>query len=151
MLIALTYLGTQWSLNAIADKFGVSESTVHVTIRRVLDFLLSINEREIRWPNDEEAARKSVRFARLLVVTASRLACQTSSVPLMDAMFASQEPQSARRTTTTGRSSTPSSSRLFVMPTWCSLTYSLASQAQNRTPGCWRKFSIRRGSVEVRR
>ncbi|KAL3183242.1 hypothetical protein MRX96_034291 [Rhipicephalus microplus] len=27
MLIALTYLGTQWSMNAIADKFGVSEST----------------------------------------------------------------------------------------------------------------------------
>ncbi|KAH8036781.1 hypothetical protein HPB51_005270 [Rhipicephalus microplus] len=32
-------------------------------------------------------------------------------------MFASQDPQSVRRTTTTGRSSTPSSSRLFVMPT----------------------------------
>ncbi|KAH7957946.1 hypothetical protein HPB51_028065 [Rhipicephalus microplus] len=65
MLITLAYLGTQWSMNAIADKFGVSESTVHVAIRRVLDFLLSISEREIRWPNDEEAARNKRAFRAL--------------------------------------------------------------------------------------
>ncbi|KAH8021958.1 hypothetical protein HPB51_019602 [Rhipicephalus microplus] len=65
MQIALAYLGTQWSMNAIADKFGVSESTVHVAIRRVLDFLLSISEREIRWPNDEEAARNKRAFRAL--------------------------------------------------------------------------------------
>ncbi|XP_049267550.1 uncharacterized protein LOC119377433 [Rhipicephalus sanguineus] len=65
MLIALTYLGTQWSMNAIADKFGVSESTVHAAIRRVLDFLLSISEREIRWPDREEAARNKRAFRAL--------------------------------------------------------------------------------------
>nr|XP_037272857.1 putative nuclease HARBI1 [Rhipicephalus microplus] len=52
-------------MNAIADKFGVSESTVPVAIRRVLDFLLSISEREIRWPNDEEAARNKRAFRAL--------------------------------------------------------------------------------------
>ncbi|KAH7987069.1 hypothetical protein HPB51_026561 [Rhipicephalus microplus] len=65
MLITLTYLGTQWSMNAMADKFGVSESTVHVTIRCVLDFLLSISERKTRWPNDKEAARNKRAFRAL--------------------------------------------------------------------------------------
>ncbi|KAH8029102.1 hypothetical protein HPB51_022666 [Rhipicephalus microplus] len=46
-------------------QVGVSESTVHVAIRRVLDFLLSISEREIRWPNDEEAARNKRAFRAL--------------------------------------------------------------------------------------
>lgn len=38
---------------------------MHVAIRRVLDFLLSISEREIRWPNDEEAARNKRAFRAL--------------------------------------------------------------------------------------
>ncbi|KAH7964276.1 hypothetical protein HPB51_027487 [Rhipicephalus microplus] len=52
-------------MNAIADKFGVSESTVHVAIRRVLYFPLSISEREIRWPNDEDAALNKRAFRAL--------------------------------------------------------------------------------------
>ncbi|KAH8027133.1 hypothetical protein HPB51_002287 [Rhipicephalus microplus] len=64
-LFRLQRCTTEWSMNAIADKFGVSESTVHVAIRRVLYFLLSISEREIRWPNDEDAARNKRAFRAL--------------------------------------------------------------------------------------
>ncbi|KAH7934794.1 hypothetical protein HPB52_000491 [Rhipicephalus sanguineus] len=58
------------TMNTIADKFGVSKSTVHAAIRRVLDFLLSISEREIRWPDREEAARNKRAFRALDVVGA---------------------------------------------------------------------------------
>ncbi|KAL1431609.1 hypothetical protein MTO96_002238 [Rhipicephalus appendiculatus] len=49
------------SMYQIADKFDVSESTVHVAICRVLD-LFSISAREIRWPDREEKERTKRAF-----------------------------------------------------------------------------------------
>ncbi|KAH7966082.1 hypothetical protein HPB49_013624 [Dermacentor silvarum] len=65
MLIALTYLGTQASMYSIADKFDVSESTVHSAICRILGFLLSIGAREIHWPDHDEGARNKRAFQAL--------------------------------------------------------------------------------------
>ncbi|KAL1441969.1 hypothetical protein MTO96_008117 [Rhipicephalus appendiculatus] len=38
VLIALTYFGNQSSMNCIADRFDVTESSVVLCLRRVLDF-----------------------------------------------------------------------------------------------------------------
>ncbi|KAH7949472.1 hypothetical protein HPB49_011036 [Dermacentor silvarum] len=65
MLIALKYLGTQASMYSIADKFDVSESTVHSAICRILGFLLSISAREIHWPDHDEGARNKRAFQAL--------------------------------------------------------------------------------------
>lgn len=46
----------------IADKFDVSESTVHLAIRRVVNFLFSISSREIRWPDRDEKERTKRAF-----------------------------------------------------------------------------------------
>ncbi|KAH7955747.1 hypothetical protein HPB52_003618 [Rhipicephalus sanguineus] len=65
VLIGLTYLGTQTTMYAIADKFDVSEWSVHGAIRRVLDFLISISERETKWPDGNDIARSKRAFHAL--------------------------------------------------------------------------------------
>ncbi|XP_077553666.1 uncharacterized protein LOC144168586 [Haemaphysalis longicornis] len=65
VLLALTYIGTQSTLYRIADKFDVSESTVHAAITRVVGFLLEISAREIRWPNVDERERIKSSFLSL--------------------------------------------------------------------------------------
>ncbi|KAH6945030.1 hypothetical protein HPB50_006917 [Hyalomma asiaticum] len=65
-LIALSYIGSQQTMYQIADKFNVSESSVHVSICRVLNFLFSISEREIRWPDHDEKERNKAAFSKLV-------------------------------------------------------------------------------------
>ncbi|KAK8762319.1 hypothetical protein V5799_026415 [Amblyomma americanum] len=65
MLIALTYIGTQTTMYQIADKFDVSESTVHAAISRILDFLFSISKREICWPDPDERQRSKAAFCQI--------------------------------------------------------------------------------------
>ncbi|XP_049522253.1 putative nuclease HARBI1 [Dermacentor silvarum] len=65
VLITLTYLGTQTTMYAIADKFDVCESSVHTSIRRVLDFLMCISAREIKWPNGNDVVRSKRAFRAL--------------------------------------------------------------------------------------
>ncbi|KAL1468251.1 hypothetical protein MTO96_025559 [Rhipicephalus appendiculatus] len=50
----------------IADKFDVSESTVHAAISRVLDFLDFISAREICWPDRDERERNKRTFMKLV-------------------------------------------------------------------------------------
>lgn len=66
VLIALTYIGTQSTLYFIADKFDISESTVHAAITRVVDFLLGVSTREIRWPDVDERENTKRSFRSLL-------------------------------------------------------------------------------------
>ncbi|XP_037564034.1 putative nuclease HARBI1 [Dermacentor silvarum] len=66
LLIALTYIGTQQTMYHIADKFDVSESTVHGAISRVLDFIFSISAREICWPDRDEKERSKRAFSELV-------------------------------------------------------------------------------------
>ncbi|XP_037567405.1 uncharacterized protein LOC119447091 [Dermacentor silvarum] len=61
-LIALSYLGTQNSMYRIADTFDVSESSVSLCLKRVLDFLFNISEEVIAWPSDQERANIKARF-----------------------------------------------------------------------------------------
>ncbi|KAL1481390.1 hypothetical protein MTO96_034497 [Rhipicephalus appendiculatus] len=53
-LIALSYLGSQTSMYKIADTFDVSESSVSLCLRRILQFLFSISAEIIRWPTGAE-------------------------------------------------------------------------------------------------
>lgn len=46
-LIALSYIGTQCTMYMLADKFNVSESSVHTAVYRVVGFLTSISRRAI--------------------------------------------------------------------------------------------------------
>ncbi|KAH7971599.1 hypothetical protein HPB52_000342 [Rhipicephalus sanguineus] len=62
-LIALSYLGTQNSMYRIADTFDVSESSVSLCLKRVLEFLFSISEEVIAWPSDQERANVKAGFA----------------------------------------------------------------------------------------
>lgn len=62
-LISLSYLGTQNSMYRIADTFDVSESSVSLCLKRVLDFLFSISDEVIAWPSDQERANIKAGFA----------------------------------------------------------------------------------------
>lgn len=61
-LIALSYLGTQNSMFRIADTFDVSESSVSLCLKRILDFLFCVSDEVIAWPNDEERANAKAGF-----------------------------------------------------------------------------------------
>ncbi|XP_077551224.1 uncharacterized protein LOC144164844 [Haemaphysalis longicornis] len=65
LLIVLTYIGTQSAMYRIADKFDVTESSVHLAINWVLAFLYSISAREIRWPDADERGRMKRTFFSL--------------------------------------------------------------------------------------
>uniref|UniRef100_A0A224YV12 Nuclease harbi1-like protein n=1 Tax=Rhipicephalus zambeziensis TaxID=60191 RepID=A0A224YV12_9ACAR len=49
-------------MNCIADRFDVTESSVVLCLRRVLDFLLDISAEVIAWPNDAQMNRSKARF-----------------------------------------------------------------------------------------
>ncbi|KAK8787336.1 hypothetical protein V5799_022886 [Amblyomma americanum] len=57
MLIGLTYLATQMTVNHIADKFDVAESSVEVCLNRLLEFLFIISAEIIRWSTPAERER----------------------------------------------------------------------------------------------
>ncbi|XP_037513266.1 putative nuclease HARBI1 [Rhipicephalus sanguineus] len=61
-LVVLSYLGSQSSMYSLADRFDVSESSVHTCIERVLDFLNSISEEVISWPDSHEQERIKTGF-----------------------------------------------------------------------------------------
>ncbi|KAH9364185.1 hypothetical protein HPB48_015665 [Haemaphysalis longicornis] len=61
-LIGLRYLATQMTMNHIADKFDVAESSVQNSLNRLLDFLFSISEEVIRWPTETERERSFQAF-----------------------------------------------------------------------------------------
>ncbi|XP_077534883.1 uncharacterized protein LOC144146829 [Haemaphysalis longicornis] len=62
-LIALVCLGSQVSTYAIADKFNVTESSVHACVTRVIHFLHTINAEVISWPSSvEEVTRIKAGF-----------------------------------------------------------------------------------------
>ncbi|KAH9366940.1 hypothetical protein HPB48_002455 [Haemaphysalis longicornis] len=62
-LIALVYLGSQVSMYAIADKFNVTESSVHACVTRVVHFLHAISAVVISWPSSvEEVTRIKAGF-----------------------------------------------------------------------------------------
>ncbi|KAH9375888.1 hypothetical protein HPB48_008962 [Haemaphysalis longicornis] len=51
-LAILTYLGNQCNMYSIADRFDISESSVHACIERVLNLLHSLSAEVISWPYD---------------------------------------------------------------------------------------------------
>ncbi|KAH9371793.1 hypothetical protein HPB48_000077 [Haemaphysalis longicornis] len=48
-LVVLTYLGNQCNMYSIADRFDISESSVHACIERVLNLLHSLSAEVISW------------------------------------------------------------------------------------------------------
>nr|XP_050046279.1 uncharacterized protein LOC126543184 [Dermacentor andersoni] len=61
-LIALVYIGSQMSMYAIADKFDVTESSVHACVSRVIYFLHAISGEVICWPSSVEVNRIKAGF-----------------------------------------------------------------------------------------
>ncbi|XP_064475755.1 uncharacterized protein LOC135389651 [Ornithodoros turicata] len=56
MLMTLSYLGFQDPIVKIADKFNTTESAVHTSVIRVLNFLQHISSTVIAWPDEERRA-----------------------------------------------------------------------------------------------
>ncbi|XP_077496073.1 uncharacterized protein LOC144106975 [Amblyomma americanum] len=133
MLIALTYIGTQTTMYQIADKFDVSESTVHAAISRILDFLFSISKREICWPDPDERQRSKAAFCQ--IGRRGRVLPDVTAGPSTDAMSALLDPRSRRKAIIIEKSFIRSYSRGSAMLTWSSLTSSSASPAARTTPG----------------
>ncbi|KAH8038889.1 hypothetical protein HPB51_003911 [Rhipicephalus microplus] len=61
-LVVLSYLGSQSSMYSLAKRFDISESSVRTCIERVLNFLLSISEEVISWPDSREQERIKTGF-----------------------------------------------------------------------------------------
>ncbi|KAH9377644.1 hypothetical protein HPB48_016121 [Haemaphysalis longicornis] len=61
-LITLSYLGCQTSMYSVADRFDVSESSVVVCMRRVLNFLQAVSAEVICWPSATDMARSKMAF-----------------------------------------------------------------------------------------
>ncbi|XP_037529355.1 uncharacterized protein LOC119406695 [Rhipicephalus sanguineus] len=61
-LIVLSYLGSQCSMYSIADRFDVTESSVHACIDRVLNLLQSLSEEVITWPDQQQQERIKAGF-----------------------------------------------------------------------------------------
>ncbi|XP_050042541.1 uncharacterized protein [Dermacentor andersoni] len=61
-LIVLSYLGSQCSMYSIADRFDVTESSVHACIERVLNLLHSMSEEVIAWPDQQQQERSKGGF-----------------------------------------------------------------------------------------
>lgn len=51
VLLTIWYLANRNSFREIADRFGLSMSTTHNCLTRVIEFLCSIKEEIIKWPN----------------------------------------------------------------------------------------------------
>ncbi|XP_077508859.1 uncharacterized protein LOC144120379 [Amblyomma americanum] len=61
-LVVLGYRGSQCSMYSLADKFDISESSVHACIERLLNFLHSISGEVISWPSQQERERIKAGF-----------------------------------------------------------------------------------------
>ncbi|KAH6944310.1 hypothetical protein HPB50_002683 [Hyalomma asiaticum] len=61
-LIVLSYLGSQCSMYSIADRFDVTESSVHACVERVLKLLQSMSEEVIAWPHQQQQELSKVGF-----------------------------------------------------------------------------------------
>ena len=46
-------MGTQETIRSVSDRFGISESTVYATSRRVISALMSFHPKIICWPKDD--------------------------------------------------------------------------------------------------
>ncbi|KAM7313294.1 protein ALP1-like [Ixodes scapularis] len=64
LLIVLSYVGTRATMYQIADRFDITESSVHLCIERVLNFLNSISAQIITWPDQERRRRSQAGFLR---------------------------------------------------------------------------------------
>jgi len=65
-MIFLKYLGSQETLKEVGINFGVTPSTVHAVIRRILNCVIPAMSSElIKWPSESEATEISSKFANL--------------------------------------------------------------------------------------
>ena len=63
-MVSMWYVGTPESFRSIADRFGISKSSVHRTCRRVsMAIVNNLMKRMIRWPSDEKRQQISEGFA----------------------------------------------------------------------------------------
>ena len=53
MKITLWYVGGKDSISRIADRFGVSESTVVACRDKIMKAILKIKNRVVRWPTPQ--------------------------------------------------------------------------------------------------
>lgn len=63
-LLSLWYLANRNSFREVSDRFGVSLSTAHSCLNRMLEFLISMKNKYIAWPNQEEKQNNSQVFAK---------------------------------------------------------------------------------------
>lgn len=52
------------SFRQVSDRFGISLSSAHRILSKVVDFLISIAKDYIKWPNEEEKKQISVEFKK---------------------------------------------------------------------------------------
>ncbi|KAG0443230.1 hypothetical protein HPB47_015155 [Ixodes persulcatus] len=64
LLIVLSYLGTRATMYQCADRFDITESSVHLCIERVLNLLNGISAQIITWPDQERRRRSQAGFLR---------------------------------------------------------------------------------------
>lgn len=64
LLITLWYLGGIDSIRKIADRFGVSESTVVMCRNKIIAALIGMRKNFIKWPNNMETQREEQEFNR---------------------------------------------------------------------------------------
>ncbi|XP_052276022.1 putative nuclease HARBI1 [Dreissena polymorpha] len=64
LLITLWYVGGNDSIRRIADRFGVSQSTVIACRDKIMSVLLTLKNRLITWPNQQEIPPVQQKFER---------------------------------------------------------------------------------------
>lgn len=64
VLLTLWYLANRNSFREVSDRFGVSLSTAHHCLKRVLKFLISVKNQYICWPNQEQMVRNAEAFSK---------------------------------------------------------------------------------------
>ena len=64
LLMTLWYVGGNDVVRRIADRFGVSESTMVVCRDKIISVLLKLKEKLIRWPKPQELQQEVQEFAR---------------------------------------------------------------------------------------
>lgn len=64
-LLTIWYLSNRETFREIADRFNVSLSSAYRCLNRTLNFILSIRNDYIKWPNQDTAAKISAHFKRM--------------------------------------------------------------------------------------
>lgn len=62
LLMCIWYLANQETYREMSDRFNVCQSTALITIRKVVKYFVTIRQRYIKWPTEEEAVRISNNF-----------------------------------------------------------------------------------------